>query len=165
MTSHNTTVDGKRVRSLTFNTWRGMIGRCRHPSHPHAETYAPLGVCPRWEHGENGMSGFECFLMDMGERPDKQHTLDRRKNEIGYHKLNCRWLDLKGQGRNKTNNKMVTYQGESMAFAEAYERAGKNVPPKSSVLYWIWKGHSFEAAILMPRTRAVRKRKKKVANG
>jgi hypothetical protein len=160
--SHNTTVNGKRVRSMTFNSWRGMIGRCRHPSHPHGATYAPLGVCPRWEHGADGKTGFECFLEDMGERPSRRHTLERRKNELGYHKINCEWATLERQARNRSCTKMVDYQGQRMALADAVERSGTKMK-YNSILWWLWKGKSFDDLLLMPDVRPARKRRKKNA--
>lgn len=162
MTSHNTTVGGKCVRSMTYNSWRGMIGRCRHPSHPHFETYSVLGVCPRWEHGADGKTGFECFLIDMGERPSRRHALERRKNHIGYHKLNCEWATLERQARNRSCTKMVDYKGVRMALADAYEQSGTKLR-YSSILYRLWKGLTFESAIMMHDTKTTKRRKK--ANG
>lgn len=79
-------------------------------------------MCPRWADGEDGKSGFECFLADMGLRPSSRHTLDRRENDKGYEPGNCHWVTMKAQGRNRRNNRLITYRGETMCVSEAAER-------------------------------------------
>lgn len=72
------------------------------------------------------MSGFECFMEDMGARPSAKHSIDRwPDNETGmYEPDNCRWATAVAQGGNKRNNVRVVFNGEEMWFAEACRRAG-----------------------------------------
>ncbi len=80
--------------SQTYNSWRGMRGRCLDPSHIGYKYYGGKGIkiCKRW------VNSFPNFLKDMGERP-KGKTLDRRKSNGHYSKKNCRWADRKTQAR------------------------------------------------------------------
>jgi hypothetical protein len=67
-----------------------MIDRTRNAAaYP---SYAEKGilVCDRW------LESFLHFIEDMGERPSKQHTLDRVNPEDHYYKENCRWTDDNG---------------------------------------------------------------------
>lgn len=103
-------------KSSTFNIWAGMIARCKPDAHPR---YGSRGikVCKRWQ-------TFENFLSDMGERPSNKHTIDRIDNDGNYEPGNCRWIEHKLNCRNKSNNLILTHQGESRTLAEWSERTG-----------------------------------------
>lgn len=49
-----------------------MIAKCYDRTHPEYAENGGRGiqVCARWRFGEDGKSGFECFLEDMGPMPD-----------------------------------------------------------------------------------------------
>ncbi len=68
--------------SVEYNTWRGIITRCK--SHEH---YIKRGieVCDEW------LNSFEQFYSDMGKRPEGDYSLDRINNDKGYSPTNCRW--------------------------------------------------------------------------
>jgi hypothetical protein len=67
--------------SPTYNSWRGMIERCRPD-----KQYGKLGitVCDHWR-------TFANFLEDMGERPDGLE-IDRKDPFGNYEPDNCQWL-------------------------------------------------------------------------
>ncbi len=71
--------------SPTYHSWVSMKTRCLNPKHEAFDRYGGRGitVCDRW-------LCFENFLNDMGVRPIGK-TLDRRDNDLGYFKENCRW--------------------------------------------------------------------------
>lgn len=61
-----------------------------------------VGVCERWINGEGELSGFDCFLKDMGPRP-KNTSVDRINNNKGYCKENCRWASPLTQRLNQNS--------------------------------------------------------------
>lgn len=45
-------------------------------------------------------------------------SLDRIDNSKGYSPENCRWIPLKEQNSNKTNNRILTYNGISKTITQ-----------------------------------------------
>lgn len=83
----------------TWRSWKSMLDRCTYPSSIGWKNYGGRGitVCERWR-------SFANFLADMGERPPGK-TLDRKENDLGYSKANCRWATPKQQADNRRSSK------------------------------------------------------------
>jgi hypothetical protein len=58
------------IHRPTYSSWRAMKARCADPTNPRYGA-AGINVCSRWLHGECGISGYELFVEDLGERPDR----------------------------------------------------------------------------------------------
>jgi hypothetical protein len=56
------------------------------------------------------VNSFENFLSDIGPRPSKFHTVERKDNSLGYSKENCKWATRKEQSRNVRNNRWIQYK-------------------------------------------------------
>lgn len=113
-------------RPIEYVIWDGMKRRCRDQD---SSRYGGRGikVCNRWLTGENGKTGFECFLDDMGSRPSSEHSIDRYPDNDGnYEPSNCRWATDEEQGRNKSNNHIVIFRGDEMPVTAAADAAGLN---------------------------------------
>lgn len=143
------TTHGK-TKTTEWSIWRGIRKRCLCKKDQVYHRYGGRGIdlCPEWT------DSFEAFLRDVGPRPSMQHTLDRIDNNKGYSKENCRWTDWKTQSRNRRNNHLITFRGETKCLIEWGEQFGirKDTLRRRLVVYkW-----SIEEALLTP----VIKRKK-----
>ena len=94
---HTSVVGGKRYYSPTYQSWRGMIDRCKSTSARHKDYFdRGITVCDRWKQ-------FENFLSDMGERPVGL-TIERKNNDKGYEPGNCCWATYKEQRANRRDS-------------------------------------------------------------
>lgn len=100
----------------TYSSWEKMRRRCRLGAEHHP-TYEGLEVCDRWNDYEN-------FLADMGERPSRSHTIERKDNTKGYYPDNCCWATKGEQARNRSNNRMLTYEGKTQCLKDWAEEKG-----------------------------------------
>lgn len=73
-----------------------------------------IKVCDRWL----GEHGFENFLADMGERPSKDHSIDRIDVNGDYTPENCRWATRKQQCNNRRSNLLIEHKGEIRTLTE-----------------------------------------------
>lgn len=108
--------------------WKKMLARCSNQNENNYERYGARGVqvCERWRR-------FENFIADMGQRPSDKHQLDRFPNKTGnYEPGNCRWVTATVNARNKNNNVILTYNGESRCLAEWAEIMGM-----STLVLWM----------------------------
>lgn len=99
-------------KSPEYHTWVDIWQRCTNPKRWDYDYYGGRGitVCKRW-------SRFEPFLKDMGFRPSKLHTIDRKNNSLGYSPSNCRWATRLEQSSNQRSTKIIDFGGRSMCIS------------------------------------------------
>jgi hypothetical protein len=102
-----------RYDTPEYVCWVNMLQRCTNTKHKHYSEYGGRGitVSPSWLF-------FENFYADMGNRPSKLHSLDRKDNDGPYCKDNCRWASQKQQMNNTRSVKYITYGGETRTISE-----------------------------------------------
>lgn len=105
-------------RQKEFRVWLAMLDRCMNPDNRGYFRYGGRGiaVCERWK-------TYEHFLADMGPLPTG-YEIDRIDNDGNYEPDNCQWSTDKQQSRNRSNNRMLTFGGETMCVASWAERIG-----------------------------------------
>lgn len=82
-----------------------MRTRCCDPNHPTYKHYGARGITldPRW-------LDFKLFYADMGDKPGKGYTIERKDHNGNYCKDNCIWLPKRLQNRNMRSTVLVAEQ-------------------------------------------------------
>lgn len=70
-------------------------------------------MCDEWR---NDFQAFYDWSMENGY--DDTLTIDRINVNGNYSPNNCRWVTMKQQNRNRRNNKLITYKGETRPLVE-----------------------------------------------
>lgn len=97
------------------------------------------------------MTGFECFITDMGQRPSAAHSVERKDTNGNYEPSNCVWATAKEQNGNKRDNHWVEIDGQQMLITDACKLRNISL---GTVLWRIKKGWSETSALNTPARRA-----------
>lgn len=113
-TNNGNYLDGRSKHPL-YGTWVQILSRCENPQNSKYEYYGGRGikVCEEWR----DFWKFVEWSDSVGGRP-KGYTIDRKDGDKDYEPSNCHWVDWKTQQRNKQNNMIIEYNGESKTIAE-----------------------------------------------
>jgi hypothetical protein len=122
-------MSAKKHYTPTYQSWQAMRQRCLNPKHTHFGNYGGKGVviCAEW-------ASYEQFLADMGVRPNGM-SLERKDNTKGYCRGNCCWASRTEQNRNNSQNRLVTYCGQTKCLAEWCEELHLNYARTYARLY------------------------------
>lgn len=97
-----------------YTLWGAMINRATDINRKDAKYYSEKGitVCDAWR---NDYVSFREWSLKNGYKEGL--SLDRIDNSKGYSPENCRWIP-KEQNSNKTNNRILTYNGISKTITQ-----------------------------------------------
>jgi hypothetical protein len=112
---------GLMTKHVLYNTWRGMIERCKNPKSPNYKRYGGQGISVYLEWQDKSRhpvykrwsKGFCCFLnyieKFLGEKP-KGFSLDRLDSNGNYSPGNLRWASPSLQKKNQTVSNLTGYK-------------------------------------------------------
>ena len=109
--------------STEYEIWCGIKKRCFNPkcdSYPH---YGGRGISmhPEW------VESFLDFYLYVGDRPSKNHSLDRIDNNGHYEPGNVRWATRIEQANNSRKCRMITAYGITRSASQWSRETGVNV--------------------------------------
>ena len=119
-----------------YSVWNEMRNRCRNPKDRNFPRYGGKGisVCDEWQDFRN----FYKWSQQTGYKEGL--TLDRIDPLGNYEPINCRWITIQEQQRNRSNNVRLQHDGMNLTIAEWCERL--NFPystAKSRYYRKVWK--------------------------
>ena len=131
------------TKTPEYRIWNSMRDRCHNPK---AKAYAFYGargieVCAQW------LFSFKTFLQDMGPRPSRKHSIDRKDGTKGYSPENCRWATKAEQDRNKRDNIYVELNGQRYIASDIARKIGLN---PTAFIARLKLGWPLEAALRAP---------------
>ena len=127
-------------RTVEYRAWKGAEKRCINSSYKSFHRYGGRGI-------EFRLPDFQEFFEHIGPRPSDKHSLDRIDTDKHYEIGNLRWATTEIQDRNKSNNRYLTYQDETLCLAEWTEKLGFS---KSLISKRLKHGWSVEKALSTP---------------
>jgi hypothetical protein len=137
----------KRIKGYSktpeYIVWCGMIQRCTDPQSTNYNDYGGRGIIitPQWR------SSFEQFLHDMGSRPSKSHTIERKDNDGPYSPENCYWATRGEQNRNTRRTHFITFQGKTLFMTDWAIMTGI---PRSCIKLRLKRKWTIERALTVP---------------
>ena len=110
------TTHGQQPRKM-FNAYVNMKTRCYNPNYHLYKNYGGKGIkiCDEWL-GKNGFINFREWSFKNGYKDEL--SIDRINNNGNYEPNNCRWVTMREQQNNRTNNHLVTIEGKTQTLAE-----------------------------------------------
>lgn len=108
-TKHN----GRYTR--LYNIWAKMKARCQNENDRNYKNYGARGitVCDEWN---KSFDTFRTFALDNGYNDSL--SIDRINVNGNYEPSNCRFVDMKTQQNNRSNNRLITLDNKAMTLSE-----------------------------------------------
>lgn len=142
LTTHGQTKHSIRQQSHEYWIWNSMVQRTTNPNNVGFKNYGGRGIVV-----SDSWLKFENFFSDMGSRPSNRHSLERKDNNKGYSKDNCKWATRIEQNCNRRNTRFFTANGVTKHLAEWARGIGAN---HVTILARIKAGWSVELAVTTP---------------
>jgi hypothetical protein len=98
-----------------YSTYNAMLSRCHNPNNAAFNSYGGKGitVCEEWR---SDFHTFKEWALNNGYSDTL--SIDRIDNSKGYSPDNCRWIPLREQQFNRSNNVYYTHNGETHIMFE-----------------------------------------------
>lgn len=115
---HNESKGGK---SRLYRTFENMFARCYRKNNKSYKYCGAKGIriCNEWL---NDKSLFFEWAYNNGY--NETLFIDRIDNSKDYTPQNCRWASRKIQDRNRTCNQTITYQNQTLCYADWERKLG-----------------------------------------
>ena len=121
-------VESIRTRCVThgmtntplYRVFRAIHNRCEDPNNKEYHRYGGrnISVCEEWK-SNGGFQAFYEWAINNGYK--KGLTIDRIDCDGNYEPSNCRWATYKVQNNNRSNNRLIEYNGMIYTLSELSE--------------------------------------------
>lgn len=107
-----------KEHAAEYAVWRSIKQRTSTTAGKNVAWYGHISMCPEW------YESFDAFLRDMGKRPGKGFSIERKNNALDYSASNCVWATAQDQANNRRTNHVITFDGETLTVAQWSRRTG-----------------------------------------
>lgn len=134
MRRHGLTIGRKTSRELA--AFYRAVQRCENPNDRKYPRYGGRGITVHDEWKRRP----ELFVEHIGPRPAGKYSLHRINNDGNYEPGNVKWATDEEQSRHRSNNRLLTYRGETRCVREWEEVLGFNFGVLRARLNLGWTG-------------------------
>lgn len=133
-----------------YNIWMNIKKRCYDQNCPDYKNYGERGIimCDDWKNSYEKFSDWAFANGYKANTPRGKCTIERINVNGNYCPKNCKWADMKEQGNNKRNNRIIAIEGKTLTVAQWAEHMG--VSPR--LIYCrLHRGWSEYDAVMIPK--------------
>ena len=132
--------ENKRSNDRLYILYYHIKSRCYNPKNISAKWYSEkgIGMCEEWL---NDYETFKAWAIENGydySKSMKEQTIDRIDSNKDYSPDNCRFVTMRENAQNTSQNVNITYQGKTQCLSEWSRELG--IPVK--ILYKRAKRHT-----------------------
>lgn len=142
-----------------YQIWCSMKQRCLYPKHNRFKSYGGRGIkiCDEWlDFDKFYRDTHESYQKHCTKYGERNTTIDRIDSNGNYTKENCKWNTLWNQNLNRTNNHLITYNGETKPLTQWEREKGFK---RGVIQSRLMRGWSIENTLNLPRHSVVKHRK------
>lgn len=134
-----------KSRTKLNAVWQSMKQRCENPNNINYKYYGGRGikVCEQWI---SSLIVFYNWSIENGY--EEGLSIDRINVDGNYEPNNCRWVSMKIQSRNKTDNIFIEYKGENLCLQDWANKLKINISTLNKRL----KKWDLEKALTTPKS-------------
>jgi len=137
----NSTTHGQYGHPI-YAIWAAMVRRCENVRTTGYHNYGGRGITVHPD-----FRSFESFVAYIGNRPDRDHSIDRIDVNKGYEPGNIRWATRDQQANNTRCTRWIEHAGQVLTLAQWARVAGISTECMCSRLKSGW---SLQAALETP---------------
>ena len=104
-----------------YKIWADIKTRCYNTKSTNYHKYGGRGICVCNQWVEDYQT-FEKWALENGYKDNL--TIDRINPNGNYEPSNCRWVTQKVQQNNRRNNRLLTYNNETLTISQWSEKLG-----------------------------------------
>lgn len=127
------------TKTQFYRIFSGMKTRCDKEKNHKYPRYGGRGIKCLWIDFETFYSEmYDGYLKHVEQHGERNTSIDRINNNGHYCKENCRWATWNEQQRNRGNNTLLSFNGETHSIAEWSEITGIAAPMISTRIRKGW---------------------------
>lgn len=132
-------------KTRLYKIYRHLINRCNYKKDINYKNYGGRGITV-YQDWQDDFMNFYNWALENGYQDNL--TIDRIDVNGNYEPTNCRWVTMKIQQNNRSNNRILEYKGQKKTITEWANYCGLSY---RNLYYRLNNGYTVEQAIEKPK--------------
>lgn len=119
--------ENNTIENRFYCLFKTIKTRCNNKKRIVFNDYGGRGIKCEWDAFDDFRGDmYKSYLRHIKIYGIKNTTIDRRDNNKGYSKANCRWATRQEQSKNTRRNINLTFKGKTMCLMDWAKKLGIN---------------------------------------